>query len=142
MRKWLIASILAFLLVPTLIAQVFADNELGKAAIPCLCCLDIRVPDVPWYVLVIGLVLVVGFMALAGWCESKREQALQEERGCRKASDLYLMVKNAPGLWCFKPIAWCASITSALVVRSRACCVRSGRSRRSHESPDSTRPGR
>lgn len=77
--KWALTAMAAFVLVPAFVAPLLAQSrdakEFGRAAMPCLCCLDIQIPDIgPWGLLFCVLALAA-LVAVGAWCESINQKA-------------------------------------------------------------------
>lgn len=81
MRCVLGSLIIAYVWLPSLVIYLLAygDDYIGRGALPCLCCLDVRMPDFPWYVWLGALVVSVGGLIFMGWTEEKNQKKQREE---------------------------------------------------------------
>lgn len=75
MKIALFVAILAFISVPTAVASLMT----GAFIYPCMCCLDVRMPDISPLGAAIGLTLLFGFFALMAWANGREEQRRQAE---------------------------------------------------------------
>lgn len=81
------------LAVETTAMAIFAQrqgNELGACATG-MCCLDIRLPVVPWYVAVPILIIAIVFFVLAGMGEAQRQKEIEESNEEVKKRNRWLL---------------------------------------------------
>lgn len=85
--KWVLMLGAAYVLIPAIIAPLFAQrqgDELGRVA-TCLCCLDIRIPDVGPVGGIIAVVILVVVIAIGVYSEGAQKRLEEEQK--RKAAE-------------------------------------------------------
>ncbi len=68
-----------FLFAPNIVMGLFAQQR-GHEFMPCLCCLDVRIPEMTWWQALITLAVLVAILVFCAWMSSIEDKRAQQKR--------------------------------------------------------------